>query len=85
MGTGDAWLTMRASPFPAIVSHCQPTFTLTGPSTDGVAQLSTTSRPCVESAVPSAAGADVHVHCRPFESVTMRSDMVVPPFPHDRA
>ena len=64
----------RANPGAAIVSHCQPTVSVTGASTDGVAQETTTSRPCVLGP-SSATGADVHVQVRPAESVTVLSDM----------
>src|SRR5215218_7455180 len=63
---------MRASPFGAIVSHCQPTVSVTGSLSDGVEQVKTTSLP-IPSAIPGAAvSVGTQVHSRPSTSVTVR-------------
>lgn len=59
---------IRASPFSAIFSHCQPTVSLTGFGTDGVVATSTTSRPAA--GVRRVSG--LNDQTRPSSSVTVR-------------
>src|SRR5687768_9384353 len=58
----------RASPFSAILSHCQPTVSFTGFGTDGVVATSTTSRPAA--GVRRLSG--LNDQTRPSSSVTVR-------------
>src|SRR5688572_17978086 len=68
---------MRASPFGDIDCHCHPTVRRTGSLTEGVEQVRTTSLP-IRSAAPSVpVGVCMHIHSRPFASVTVRFAIVV--------
>src|SRR5690242_10780221 len=58
----------RASPFGAILSHCQPTVMVIASGMDGVVQVSTTSCPRRSSFPPTT----VQVQTRPSVSVTLR-------------
>lgn len=71
---------MRARPLSAIVSHPQPTVTLTGACTDVVVQESLTSSPIGRAAAPAFAGAELesHVQTRPDSSVTVRFAIAPP-------
>jgi hypothetical protein len=80
-GTGDAKLMMRASPLSDIVSHCQPTVTRAGSTTEGVEQVKTTSFPIGPVSSDEAAITGTHVHVRPAESVTVRP-AIAPPANH---
>jgi hypothetical protein len=59
----------RASPFSAILSHCQPTVSRSGVDTDGVVHRRTTSRPAAGVRLISGR----HDQTRPSSSVMVRS------------